>query len=564
MDLSYDEIGDAGILELVTEIDNQNPGLEELNLAGNDIGKNYTYFSKYVETFIHYLVSASRLQTFSLASNNLRGSVNDVVERLLLCFQEMASLKKVDLSNNALGQSYGTYPFNPRFQGKTPPVCVLGDVLINSTIREISIANNLMEEQSALSIAHGLKHTSTLKSIDISGNPIGPHGMRLLMQSMSFNTIAQFSINMKDIAAEVELKSKKELFDPNNPEGKHSLDLSQSHNQIVLQNLLAAAERSVAENEGKFEIKQCFVKVTFNGKSKWDPPLEKNSQGLFQLGEAPSGVLAFDFCLNPALLKETEKQIRKLTEAGNLKEAEQLIENQSKPPEVITLNSIQKHTPTESSAESFYDMIVDRYQEGDEQNMLHMITNMTREHSLWFSQAHEALYVCKFQEQAAMVGPHLLGSVYDSHLRFALCAQACQHGEDMMNQLLTSIKSKMGPNAMYWSCFNPNGRYRLDLGNPAQRDVAKNLIAINKRNNAKIVAKEQFDRSQNGNQSCFRNERMNNLKFVMHVPSWRLPESGIFEFDFQCFDQQPTADQISDKDDILLLLEWFESANEQL
>jgi len=47
-----------------------------------------------------------------------------------------------------------------------------------------------MEEKSAMSISHGLKHTSTLKNIDVSGNPIGTKGMRLLMQAMSFNTIA--------------------------------------------------------------------------------------------------------------------------------------------------------------------------------------------------------------------------------------------------------------------------------------------------------------------------------------------------------------------------------------
>jgi len=155
--------------------------------------------------------------------------------------------------------------------------------------------------------------------------------MRLMMQAMSTNHHAKFHINMKDISSDVEIKrvdvpnQPTVTFDPNNPEGKYVLDLTQNYNQIVLQNLLMAAEESVADNEAKFEIKQCFVKVTFNGKSKWDPPVEKNSSGLFNLGEAPTGVLAFDFNLNPALLKETEKQIRKLTEAGNLKDAEKLI-----------------------------------------------------------------------------------------------------------------------------------------------------------------------------------------------------------------------------------------------
>ena len=116
----------------------------------------------------------------------------------------------------------------------------------------------------------------------------------------------------------------------------------------------------------------------------------------------------------------------------------------------------------------------------------------------------------------------------------------------------------MGRDTMYFSSLNPNGRYRLDLSKKVERDVAKTLIAINKRVNAKIVAKERIDRSQVGNQSCFRNERINNFKFVMHVQTWKLPERGIFEFDFQTFDMQPTAEQISDKDDIIVLLEWFQ------
>ncbi len=49
LDLSFNEIGDAGILELITkmvyqdpeaQVVAQKPSLEELNLSGNDIGKN--------------------------------------------------------------------------------------------------------------------------------------------------------------------------------------------------------------------------------------------------------------------------------------------------------------------------------------------------------------------------------------------------------------------------------------------------------------------------------------------------------------------------------------------
>ena len=56
-----------------------------------------------------------------------------------------------------------------------------------------------------------------------------------------------------------------------------------------------------------------------------------------------------------------------------------------------------------------------------------------------------------------------------------------------------------GSEVLYFSSFNPNGRYRLDLSNEIERRVAKNLIVINKGVSARIVAKEISDRSRKGN-----------------------------------------------------------------
>ena len=166
-------------------------------------------------------------------------------------------------------------------------------------LTSLNISHNEMELKSALSISHGLRHTITLKEVDVSGNPIGQFGMRLFMQAMSQNTNVDFKVNMKSISAEQERKLDKKIgdsalnFDPQNPEGKFVLDLSQAYNQICLQKLLESAEKACAENEGAFEVKACFAGVTFNGKSKWDPPMEKDSLGIYNLGEAPSGILKF-------------------------------------------------------------------------------------------------------------------------------------------------------------------------------------------------------------------------------------------------------------------------------
>jgi len=189
---------------------------------------------------------------------------------------------------------------------------------------------------------------------------------------MTVNQNTSFTINLKNIDAEYERKLTKDPedktlnFDPANPEGKYCLDLSEAFNQVVLQLLLQTAEKAVEENPGAFELKKCFDTVTFNGKTKWDPPVEKDSNNLFMLGEEPSGILKFNFTMNPAALKETEKQIRKLTEAGDLKQVEAIRKEQAKPAENINVTTITKGMSSDKGANNFFDMIVERYKEEDE------------------------------------------------------------------------------------------------------------------------------------------------------------------------------------------------------
>jgi hypothetical protein len=56
---------------------------------------------------------------------------------------------------------------------------------------------------------------------------------------------------------------------------------------------LLAATKAVDRAAGAFELKQCFYQVKFNGKAKWDPPVERLGNGLYNLGEEPSGELTF-------------------------------------------------------------------------------------------------------------------------------------------------------------------------------------------------------------------------------------------------------------------------------
>ena len=107
LDISHNEIGDLGICDVVTNLFNNNINLEEINLSGNFICKNFNYFSKYSDKLVTYFTTSSRLHTIRLGYNNLRGSSNGHVDKLLQSFIEIGTIKTIDLQNNLLGKTFG-------------------------------------------------------------------------------------------------------------------------------------------------------------------------------------------------------------------------------------------------------------------------------------------------------------------------------------------------------------------------------------------------------------------------------------------------------------------------
>ena len=103
LDLSHNEIGDCGMEEISSELSVAHFNLEELDISGNHLGKNPTYFSKVspnlVKTFSHF----GRMHTLKMGFNNLRGDQYGNIDRLIISFIEMASLKHLDLQSNILG-----------------------------------------------------------------------------------------------------------------------------------------------------------------------------------------------------------------------------------------------------------------------------------------------------------------------------------------------------------------------------------------------------------------------------------------------------------------------------
>lgn len=80
-------------------------------------------------------------------------------------------------------------------------MCSLAEVLIKTiNLKRLNISANQMDYKSTLSIAFGLTHTQSLEHLNVSGNPIGKVGMKMLLQAMNDNKETRFTINMKDIS----------------------------------------------------------------------------------------------------------------------------------------------------------------------------------------------------------------------------------------------------------------------------------------------------------------------------------------------------------------------------
>lgn len=73
---------------------------------------------------------------------------------------------------------------------------------------------------------------------------------------------------------------------------------------------------------------------------------------------------------------------------------------------------------------------------------------------------------------------------------------------------LIQFRNDLG-DAFSFSALNPSGHYSLNLSDKMHQELAKCLFYINKTNYERILKAESVDKSQSGNKSCFRNERVN-------------------------------------------------------
>ena len=181
-----------------------------------------------------------------------------------------------------------------------------------------------------------------------------------------------------------------------------------------------------------------------------------------------------------------------------------------------------------------------------------LIKDLLSKNSLWSNQAFELLQMFKEEQQFKRIVEMVLPKIIDQHNRFKIL----EHFKENLQTLLTRVYSSMGQ-AMFFNFFNPSGHYNLNLSVPGQREVANIILLLNKQFAIKVKAGEFKDRSQKGNASCLRNEKVSGGSFTW-TPDYILPQIGNFQFDFvYMVPNRPSIATATKEDEVMALMSWF-------
>ena len=309
------------------------------------------------------------------------------------------------------------------------------------------------------------------------------------------------------------------------------------------------AEASAEHPSGAFEQKLCFQGVKLNGKGNWAPPTERTQLGLWDLSATETGTLAFNFALDPHAYKQEMSKINKMLTAAadSGKPIKDPALMKPKPKEFITVKTMSKSQATPAQIERLAQNLLKNYKEENFHANEVIIKDLLSKSSIWADQAFELLYpfrdnVLQFQRMVEFMLP----KITDRHNRFKLI----KHFNFEMQTMLTRISNNMGQ-AMNFNFWNPTGSYCLNLSVPEQREVANTILLLNKQFFAKVKAGEMKDRSQRGNASCLRNEKVGG-GFITWTPDYVLPHMGNFEFEFiYLVPNRPTPEKATNDEEVV-------------
>jgi hypothetical protein len=226
------DVDDNEIGSFVQAIGHSNK-LINVDLSANLIGSNQRMLKEGLTMGGKVLgemlcANGCKIKTLKLAWNMIRF---DSGVELMQSLKQNHSLTYLDVSYNGLGDE-GAESFGDAIQ-------------VNSTLQIILLSNNNISSSGCFCIIEGIKKCCNLKNVDLTNNPIGERGgVSVMTAIIDIGDRVKIDIRGCSIARKVESC----WYDPENPTGEHTLDLSKQYDRAVAIDML----KECAQSNGTF------------------------------------------------------------------------------------------------------------------------------------------------------------------------------------------------------------------------------------------------------------------------------------------------------------------------
>lgn len=198
-----------------------------------------------------------KIKTLKLAWNMIR--FESGVE-LMQSLKQNHSLTYLDVSYNGLGDE-GAQSFGDAIQ-------------VNTTLQSIMLSNNNISSGGCFCIIEGIKRCPNLVNVDLTNNPIGHRGgVSVMTAIIEIGDRVIIDIRGCSIAR----KEPNCWYDPENPTGEHTLELSKQYDRAVAIDLL----KECAQSNGTYLVDD----VRYTPDPKYDTRGAQNMQLTLRQGE---------------------------------------------------------------------------------------------------------------------------------------------------------------------------------------------------------------------------------------------------------------------------------------
>jgi Ran GTPase-activating protein (RanGAP) involved in mRNA processing and transport len=393
----------------------------------------------------------------NLAWNQLRGAGGAAL--LLNGVLVSQSIQKLDLSWNGFGDNDCS--------------SAIAKVLaVNTVLQSLDLRYNRLNSDSCSFIAPGVKKNTTLSYLNLSNNPVGDNGSRIIYKAAAQSEEImklkgdhhERALLMNNCGLGI---SQNDQFDPADPAGKYTLDMSETKSQNVLLSLFhLVASGSGAFTAGSCKLDDQHVSISLRG--NWE------SEPMFV-----DGILEFEF-----------ENLRCKPKAKNV-------------------------VPDSEVA-----MIVKLLQDASETNKMSLMDMLLlgdtflslKQCLLLLSHLKDGILRVNFVQKAT-------NKLFEATMAHELVNALSEDDNAILQSRMSDASKNFHPNSV-------NGFYKLQLGKDCDRNI---FYALCERRNrwkmsTNLICREPIE-------FCFMNMKYNKTAMEFK-PSWRCPKEGVLEFDY--------------------------------